>query len=101
VERERPTAHGPGLSETSTPSIRDDAVDVPHARLARDVLRRLIEEFVTRDGTDYGAQEKTLEAKVRDVQRRLECGEAAIVYDGETDSINIVVAKPRPSKDRT
>jgi uncharacterized protein YheU (UPF0270 family) len=29
---------------------------VPHTALAPDVLRRLIEEFVTRDGTDYGAR---------------------------------------------
>jgi uncharacterized protein YheU (UPF0270 family) len=48
------------------------------------------EEFVTRDGTDYGAAEKTLDEKVADVRRQLERGQAAIVYDAASDTINIV-----------
>jgi uncharacterized protein YheU (UPF0270 family) len=67
-----------------------DAVHVPYTRLAADVLRRVTEEFVSRDGTDYGTAEKTLEEKVMDVRRQLERGEAAIVYDPESCSINVV-----------
>jgi uncharacterized protein YheU (UPF0270 family) len=48
------------------------------------------EEFVTRDGTDYGAAEKTLDEKVAEVRRQLERGQAAIVYDAGSDTINIV-----------
>lgn len=65
-------------------------VEVPHGRIAPDVVRRMVEEFVTRDGTDYGAAEKTLEAKVEDVRRQLDGGQAAIVYDAANDTINIV-----------
>jgi uncharacterized protein YheU (UPF0270 family) len=74
-----------------------DVVEVPYARLAADVLRRVAEEFVTRDGTDYGTTEKTLGDKVTDVRRRLERGEAAVVYDATSDTINIVpkCAPPR------
>jgi uncharacterized protein YheU (UPF0270 family) len=63
---------------------------VPYTRLAEDVLRRVVEEFVTRDGTDYGGAEKTLAQKAADVRRRLEHGEAAIVYDAESATINVV-----------
>ncbi len=66
------------------------AVEVPHARIAPELLRRLAEEFVTRDGTDYGATEKTLEEKVTDVLRRVRAGEAAVVYDAESGTTNIV-----------
>jgi uncharacterized protein YheU (UPF0270 family) len=65
-------------------------VEVPHERVAADVLRRMAEEFVTRDGTDYGAAEKTLDEKVANVRRELELGRAAIAYDAESDTINIV-----------
>jgi uncharacterized protein YheU (UPF0270 family) len=65
-------------------------IEVPYTRLAADVLRRVAEEFVTRDGTDYGAAEKTLEEKVTHVKRQLDRGEAAIVYDAESETINIV-----------
>jgi len=69
-------------------------VEVPHAQLAPEVLRRLIEEFVTRDGTDYGAIERTLDEKVAGVQRQLAAGEAAIVVDAQSETIDIVVRRP-------
>lgn len=75
----------------------DDAgrrIVVPHTELAPDVLRRLVEEFVTRDGTDYGPVERTLAEKVADVLRQLACGEAAIVVDPEHETIDIA---PRPA----
>ena len=65
-------------------------MEVPHGRVAEDVVRRLVVEFVTRDGTDYGAAEKALDEKVADVRRQLERGQAAIVYDAASDTINIV-----------
>ena len=78
------------MSHVANTASREHGVEVPYARLSADVLRRVAEEFVTRDGTDYGAAEKPLEEKVTDVTRQLECGEAAIVYDAESDTINIV-----------
>jgi hypothetical protein len=59
------------------------------------VLRHLVEEFVTRDGTDYGAIERTLPQKVAAVMRQLETGEAAIVVDLDHDTIDIVLRRPR------
>ena len=75
----------------------DDAagrVEVPHGQLAPGVLRRLIEEFVTRDGTDYGAVERTLGEKVAAVVQQLEVGELAIVVDVEHEGIDIVARQP-------
>lgn len=69
-------------------------VEVPHAQLDPEVLRRLVEEFVTRDGTDYGAIERTLAEKVALVMRQLEAGEVAIVVDSASDTIDIVVRHP-------
>jgi uncharacterized protein YheU (UPF0270 family) len=66
---------------------------VPPGELDPGVLRRLVEEFVTRDGTDYGAVERTLAEKVADVLRQLASGEAAIVVDPERETIDII---PRP-----
>ena len=70
-------------------------VEVPHQQLDPEVLRLLIEEFVTRDGTDYGVIERTLEQKVVAVMRQLEAGEAAIRVDVDRDTIDIVVRRPR------
>ena len=71
------------------------AIEVPYTSLSDEALRRLIEEFVTRAGTDYGSVERTLEQKMADVHRQLVRGEAKIVFDPESEAANIVVADAR------
>jgi uncharacterized protein YheU (UPF0270 family) len=63
---------------------------VPQHVLSGEALRGVIEEFVTRPGTDYGTQERTLDAKIADVARQLECGDAIIVFDVDAGTTNIV-----------
>jgi uncharacterized protein YheU (UPF0270 family) len=65
-------------------------VVVPVDRLSRDALDGLVEEFVTRDGTDYGEQEDTLEEKKDAVIHQLDRGEIVIVFDSESETANIV-----------
>ena len=65
------------------------AIVIPHRRLSPTALRGVIEAFVTREGTDYGLQDVPLATKVGQVQRQLDTGTAAIVYDAETDSCTI------------
>lgn len=71
----------------------DEPIDVPYTALPPATLRAVVEEFVTRAGTDYGAREKTLEEKIEDVLRQLRRGEAKLVFDAESNSVNIVVAR--------
>jgi len=61
--------------------------------LSPEVLRGLVEEFVTRDGTDYGAVERSVEEKIAGVMAQLLSGEARIVFDPDTETANIVVAR--------
>ncbi|MCH7867364.1 MAG: YheU family protein [Myxococcales bacterium] len=62
------------------------------ADLNADSLRGLIEEFVSRDGTDYGQLERTLDQKVDAVMRQLEVGEVCIVFDREEERANLILA---------
>jgi uncharacterized protein YheU (UPF0270 family) len=59
------------------------------AQLSEDALLGLIEEYITREGTDYGLQELTLEQKVGQVRRQLSSGRAVIIYDPVTESCSI------------
>jgi uncharacterized protein YheU (UPF0270 family) len=77
-----------------TRDASDDAprgVVVPYAALSEDALCGLVESFVLREGTDYGAVERTHEQKVADVLRQLKRGEARIEFDPSTETVNIVV----------
>jgi hypothetical protein len=68
-------------------------VEVPVEALEEATLVALIESFVGREGTDYGLVERTLAEKIADVRRQLERGEARVVFDPESESVNIVPAR--------
>jgi uncharacterized protein YheU (UPF0270 family) len=62
-------------------------------QLSPEALRGLVEEFVTRDGTDYGAVERTLEEKAARLETQLGSGEAVVVFDPRTETVTIVLAR--------
>ena len=55
---------------------------IPYEHLQADTLTRLIEDFVTRDGTDNG-DDTPLETRVLRVRQALAKGQAAILFDPE------------------
>ena len=73
-----------------------DPIAIPHAALASDLLKGIVESFVLREGTDYGAREASLEQKVAHVMRQLERGEAQIVFDPHSQTVTLVVAGTVP-----
>ncbi len=78
---------------TDSAADQQPPVAVPHAALDRDTLWRVVEAFVLREGTDYGAVEFSLEQKVQHVLRQLERGEAHIVFDPNTETVDIVTER--------
>ena len=63
---------------------------IPHQQLSNEALQTLVEEFVSRDGTDYGDSEVSLEQKSSQVIRMLDKGDVLIVFDAATESCTIV-----------
>ena len=70
--------------------IKENGVIIPPEKLSGDALGGLVEEFVSRDGTDTGYENKSLPNDVKAVKRQLRQGEAFIVYDQNTGTCNIV-----------
>jgi len=79
---------------------RPPPVEVPYDDLSPSALRGVIEAFVLREGTDYGHRDVSLEDKVAAVQGQLERGEARILFDPGTGSIDIVVMPRRARRGR-
>jgi uncharacterized protein YheU (UPF0270 family) len=65
-------------------------VEVPPQRLEADVLRALLEEYASRDGTDYGERELSLEQKVGSLRAQLHRGDLLILYDVDGDHWDLV-----------
>jgi uncharacterized protein len=60
-------------------------VAIPPARLQAQTLQALLEEFASRDGTDYGWREQSLDEKVAQLRRGLEGGALTLLYDSESE----------------
>jgi uncharacterized protein len=71
----------------------DTGIVVSHDALHPETLRGLIEEFVSRDGTDSGYTGQDLDQRVARVRRQLVRGSALIVFDPVTETANIVSAE--------
>lgn len=65
---------------------------IPIERLSPDALKGIIDEFISREGTDYGAIEAPRDAKFRQVKSKLETRGAVLVFDDETETTNIFLA---------
>ncbi len=78
---------------------KPQAVIIPHGQLSRQALNGVVEEFVTRDGTDYGEIEIPLETKIARVMAQLKSGKAVIVFDPETESCTILPGNDPVLKD--
>ena len=73
---------------------------IPYKELARKTLNNLIEEFVTRDGTDNG-YDQDVNIKIERVFSLLKKGDIVIVYNANLESVNIVPYDSVRHLDRT
>jgi uncharacterized protein YheU (UPF0270 family) len=66
-----------------------ELVAVLWSQLEPATLQAVIESFVLREGTDYGMYDVPLAAKVSQVIKQLQRGEAQIVFDPLTETVDI------------
>ena len=76
-----------------TPPKNEQGVLIPYEKLSAAALQGLIEEVVTRNGTDNGYIQASLEQNVAMVMGQLRRKEVVVVYDENAQTANIISAK--------
>jgi len=64
---------------------------IPWQSLSQPTLIGLVQEYVSREGTEYGFEEIPFETKVAQVVAQLRVHKAEILYDEETQTTTIAV----------
>lgn len=65
-------------------------IRVPTGRLAEEVLTALLEEYASRDGTDYGEREHSLGEKVDNLRAQLARKDLEIIYDQDSEQWDLL-----------
>ncbi|MEX0738407.1 MAG: YheU family protein [Pseudohongiella sp.] len=68
-------------------------MQIPWQRLSTEVLDAVIEEFVSREGTEYGMEDYSLAEKVAQVRLQLQRGEAVIDFDPDTETCHLIAER--------
>ena len=72
-------------------SISEEApIEVPAESLSPETLTRIIEEFITREGTDYGHEMPSIETKIAQVRKQLAQRKVRIFFDPKSESCTLV-----------
>jgi uncharacterized protein YheU (UPF0270 family) len=69
---------------------QEEGVEIPYQDINPETLRNMIEEFVSRDGSDWGDAGGSMEAKIKQVLRQFESGKVKVVFDLTSQSANII-----------
>ena len=66
-----------------------EAILIPWQKLSEHALIGVIEEFITREGTDYGQTEFSLEDKREEIMGQLRRGHVVIEFSPETETCTL------------
>jgi uncharacterized protein YheU (UPF0270 family) len=64
-------------------------MNIPYEQLSQEALKAILEEYASREGTDYGEISYSLEQKVAMLRRQLERGEVSISFDISTETCSL------------
>ena len=62
---------------------------VPPDQLSAEALERILDDFILRDGTDYGLHEMPHDQKKEQLRRQIRSGNVVILFDAETESLTL------------
>ena len=68
----------------------EDGVDVPFDRINPETLRKMVEEFVTREWSDLADSDYSFEDKIEQVMQQLKDNKIKVVFDLTSETSNIV-----------
>ena len=88
IRRRRPAAPSPAALQ-GLPML------IPYTLLEPQTLERLLEDFVTRDGTDNG-DETPLDTRVARVRKALEKKQAVILFDPDSQQCQLMLRSEVP-----
>jgi uncharacterized protein YheU (UPF0270 family) len=81
------------MSQEKTNDHNEEGVDIPYEQINPETLRKMIQEFVSRDGADWDDADCSLEDKVEQVLLQLRAKKIKVVVDLTSQTANLVACR--------
>jgi uncharacterized protein YheU (UPF0270 family) len=65
-------------------------VEIPIEALSEEALRGIVDNFIMREGTDYGVNEVSYDTKFLQVCRQIKSQDIRIVFDPNSESVTLM-----------
>lgn len=78
------------LSQKKSIYVWRSDMEIPSNMISKEALEQLIEDFILREGTDYGHTEYSLEQKKQHVVKQMNSNLVVITFDPETQSCTLI-----------
>ena len=77
----------------SASELEVEPLQIPFEQLSEAALTGVLEEYITREGTDYGMVERGVEAQLDKAWALLKAGKVVIVFDEVNERCQIIEAR--------
>lgn len=65
-------------------------IEISPSQLSPQALAGIIENFILREGTDYGSVEVPYEKKVQQIRRQIDTGKIRIIFDQFSETVSLL-----------
>jgi uncharacterized protein YheU (UPF0270 family) len=65
-------------------------IQIPFSELSPEAQEGVLDDFIAREGTDYGVTEVSLDAKRTQIRRQIETGRVLLVFDPSLESVTLL-----------
>ena len=83
------------MREIDTTILPERWLVIPPAQLSEKALEGVLQEYISREGTDYGLQEVPLKAQLERAKRAMLNGECILVFDRELECCQLLSQRQR------
>lgn len=87
-EKKQPQGEHPYKQEVP----QEAPIEIAPSQLSPDALNGIIENFILREGTDYGVVEVEFDKKKSQIQKQIDRGDVKVVFDLTTETVSLLTA---------
>jgi uncharacterized protein YheU (UPF0270 family) len=77
------------MNESHSEDIKPP-LEIPAESLSEEALLGVIDNFIQREGTDYGVHEVAYESKIEQIKKQISKGRVKIVFDPNIESVSLM-----------